>query len=112
MNNREDIYTLIHPGCGICLSLNQLNKILINTIAYDCDDVSQCAIYAMLLSEYSAENHWQPTHLRATNTERARCALAPNTLPKNRAATVTPDVLISSFDAALLKTLECLLDRG
>ena len=40
-------------------------------------------------------------YLRATNTVNAFCAFAPNTLLKNKLATVTPDFLISSFVAAL-----------
>jgi hypothetical protein len=43
MDNKENVNTLIHPGCGVCLPPNQLNKALRNTMAYDCDDVSQCA---------------------------------------------------------------------
>ena len=43
----------------------------------------------------------ETAYLRATNTVNAFCAFAPNTFLKKRLATVTPDDLISSFDAAL-----------
>jgi hypothetical protein len=40
-------------------------------------------------------------HLNATITERALSALVPNVFSKNKAATMTPEFLISSFVAAL-----------
>jgi hypothetical protein len=51
-DSKEDINTLIYPGCGICLSPNQPNKALIYTSAYGCDNVSQCAICVILVSGY------------------------------------------------------------
>lgn len=41
------------------------------------------------------------TYLSATNTVSAFCAWGPKTLPKNREATVTPELMISSFVATL-----------
>jgi hypothetical protein len=65
MNSKEEINTLIYPGCGVCLSLNQVNKGVINTIAYDCDDVSQCAGYVILLSGHKLRS--TDTHLPETD---------------------------------------------
>ena len=41
------------------------------------------------------------SHLKATKTVSAFCAFVPNTLSKNRDATVVPEFRMSAFDDAL-----------
>jgi hypothetical protein len=41
------------------------------------------------------------SYLKATKTVSAFCAFVPNTLSKNRDATVVPDFRMSAFDDAL-----------
>ena len=71
---------------------------------YDGDDVTERAAGSLLASDSSNFEMWviqDESHLSATNTVSAFCACAPNTFLKNKLATVTPELWISSFVAAL-----------
>ena len=99
---------LVHAGCGEGLqgasSALRIGAYGIKEETYDGDDVTERAAGSLLASDSSNFEKWveqDESHLSATNTVSAFCACAPNTLRKNRLATVTPELCISSFVAAL-----------